>query len=219
MWGNYERKDPLYDIISIRYDRIGIDPVQYAARDRIKRSAVMEKYLQLVSLAKQGDTEAFARLYEEIYENMYRFALYTLRNTADAEDVVSETVVDAFASIQKLRSEKAFRSWIFQILSNKCKDKLREYAKRTSEYTEAMQELSGSAGVEEGVIVRKIFFELSDEERLIIGMHLFCGYKSREIAELLHMNENTVRSKESRGLKKMAGSMGASYYGKEQSSL
>ncbi len=168
---------------------------------------VMENYLQRVKKAKQGDTEAFASLYAEIYENMYRFALYTLRNTADAEDVVSEAVMDAFASISKLRSEDAFKSWIFQILSNKCKDKLREYTRKPVELEDSMEDFHRVAGIEEEAIVRKSFFELPDEERLIIGMHLFCGYKSREIAEILHMNENTVRSKESRGLKKLAGNM------------
>lgn len=167
----------------------------------------MDNYLEKVRRAKQGDTEAFAELYGEIYENMYRFALYTLRNTADAEDVVSEAVMDAFASIRKLRTEEAFKSWIFQILSNKCKDKLREYGKRTEELDEDVMNQHYGDGPEDAAITRKLFFELSDEERLIIGMHLFCGYKSREIAEILHMNENTVRSKESRGLKKMAGKM------------
>lgn len=164
----------------------------------------MENYLMLVKRAKQGDTEAFASLYAEIYENMYRFAFYTLRNTCDAEDVVSEAVMDAFASIRKLRSEEAFKSWIFQILSNKCKDKLREYRKKTYELDDEVSEKQSILGPEDGAIVRKSFFDLEDEERIIIGMHLFCGYKSREIAEILHMNENTVRSKESRGLKKLA---------------
>ncbi|MDE6968361.1 MAG: sigma-70 family RNA polymerase sigma factor, partial [Eubacterium sp.] len=45
--------------------------------------------------------------------------------------------------------------------------------------------------------------ELAPEERMIIAMHVFAGYTSREIAKQLHMNENTVRSKESRALKKM----------------
>lgn len=164
----------------------------------------MENYLELVKRAKRGDIEAFALLYAEIYENMYRFALYTLKNTSDAEDVVSEAVMDAFASIKKLRSEEAFRSWIFRILSNKCKDKLCEYSKKTYELDEFVTENQSVLGPEDGVIVRRSFFDLEDEERIIIGMHLFCGYKSREIAEILHMNENTVRSKESRGLKKLA---------------
>lgn len=167
--------------------------------------------MQQVKRAKQGDTEAFAQLYGEIYENLYRFALYTLRHTADAEDVVSEAVVDAFASIGKLRTEEAFHSWIFRILTNKCKDKLREYCRcrKTEELSETADQTAYWEGPEEAAITRKLFFELADEERLIIGMHLFCGYKTREIAGVLHMNENTVRSKESRGLKKMAEKMEA----------
>ncbi len=81
----------------------------------------MEDYLKLVKAARRGDAQAFAALYEEVYEDMYRFALYTLKNIQDAEDVVSETVTAAFASIKKLRSAVAFHSWIFRILSNKCK--------------------------------------------------------------------------------------------------
>lgn len=163
----------------------------------------MDNYLQLVKKAKRGDAESFAVLYGEIYENMYRFALYTLRNTADAEDVVSDAVTDAYTHIKRLRSEEAFRSWIFRILSNKCKDKLREYVNKTVPLEEQMTEQLKEEGPEQAALVRHTFFELEDEERLIIGMHLFCGYKSAEIADILHMNENTVRSKESRGLKKM----------------
>lgn len=78
-----------------------------------------EKFL--VKKAKYGDTEAFAKLYEKVYKKMYQFALYTLRSEEDAEDVVSETVMDAFASIKSLKKDELFSAWIFQILSNKCK--------------------------------------------------------------------------------------------------
>ena len=43
----------------------------------------------LVKRAKRGDTAAFAELYGPIYKRLYQFALYTLGNTQDAEDVVS----------------------------------------------------------------------------------------------------------------------------------
>ncbi len=164
----------------------------------------MEKEKQLVKKAKKGDSEAFACLYEEIYKDMYRFALYTLGNPEDAKDAVSEAVLSAFSSIKNLKKEEAFRSWIFRILFFKCKDRRREYIDKPLELKEGMPETGFLEGPEEYTLVRRAFFELEQEERLIIGMHLFCGYKSREIAELLHINENTVRSKESRALKKMA---------------
>ena len=122
----------------------------------------MEQYLELVRQAKHGSTDAFASLYQEVYEDLYRFAVYVLQDPADAQDAVSETVTDAFASIGQLRSEQAFRGWIFRILSAKCKRRRKEYTNRTVELS-----------------------------------------TSREIARQLHMNENTVRSRESRALKKM----------------
>ena len=63
--------------------------------------------------------EVFTQKYTEVYRDLYRFACYMLRNPQDAEDVVGETVADAYAGFSNLRSIDAFRSWIFQILSNK----------------------------------------------------------------------------------------------------
>lgn len=163
----------------------------------------MENYLQLVKQAKRGDVESFARLYEQVYQKLYRFALYTLCNREDAEDVASDAVADAFASIGKLRREEAFQGWIFKILGNKCKRKLAEYANRAVELTEAFPEPADTGEFTEALQVRQLFFALPEEDRMIIGLHLFGGYTSREIGNFLQMNENTVRSRESRALKRL----------------
>ena len=164
----------------------------------------MEVNIIEVKKAKRGDASAFAGLYQQIYEDLYRFALYTLKNKNDAEDVVSETVVDAFVSIGRLHQAEKFKGWIFRILYNKCKDKLREYTRKDVELPEDYRELPTEERVEDSAVMRTLFFELGEEERLIISMHLFAGYTSKEIAKLLGINENTVRSKESRALKKLA---------------
>lgn len=147
------------------------------------------------------DQQTFIRLYQEIYRDMYRFALYTLKNTQDAEDVVGDAVADAYESFGKLRSLDSFRPWIFKILSNKCKRKLKEYVFKTAELPDDLK--SSAEDLEEDCQVRQAFGRLSEEERLIISMHIFAGYTSREIGKILHKNENTIRSKESRALKKM----------------
>ncbi len=175
-----------------------------APQDTAECEGLMEFNVMEVKKAKRGDRAAFASLYQQIYRDLYQFAFYTLKNQQDAEDAVSETIVDAFASIGKLRKEEAFKGWIFRILYNKCKDKLREYTKKTTELPEDYSEQVHKDDVEEGAVIRALFFELSEEERMIISMHLFAGYTSKEIAKLLNLNENTVRSKESRGLKRLA---------------
>ena len=72
-------------------------------------------------LAGRGDTAAFSRLYSLVYKDMYRTALYNLRNTHDAADAVSDAVADAFENIGRLKNAEAFKAWIMKILFAKIK--------------------------------------------------------------------------------------------------
>lgn len=156
---------------------------------------------QLVRRAQKGDVHAFSSLYETVYQDLYRFAVYTLQHTQDAEDAVSEAVTDAFAQIASLREASAFRSWIFRILSAKCKRRIRQYANPLSELDEETP--ARETDLHETLDVRRAFSLLPDEDRLILSMNLFAGYTSQEIGEFLGMNANTVRSRQSRALRKM----------------
>lgn len=156
---------------------------------------------QLAQEAKGGSREAFAGLYQATYQDMYRFALYVLKNPEDAQDAVAETVADAYATIGKLRDCEAFKGWIFKILSNKCKRRLKEYTRKTEPLYE--QEGSTQGDMDRDMQVREAFYSLDDEERFIVAMQVFGGYKSKEIGLILHKNHNTVRSRLDRALKKM----------------
>lgn len=151
------------------------------------------------------DASTFAQMYEAIYKDLYRFALCMMKNTQDAEDAVSEAVLAAYENIRKLRNADAFKSWIFTILANTCRKKLRESARKGSQGNEELLLNVPSEQVDYGlaVDVRKAFFILSEEEQTIVGLSVFGGYNSREIGGMLGLKPNTVRSKRSRALDKM----------------
>ena len=157
----------------------------------------MEDFKTDAALAANGDTEAFARLYSAIYKDLYHIALYCLGNTHDACDAVSDTVVDAFTSIGKLRNENAFRQWIMKILSAKIKRKQREYINNKSvEYDE-------SCGLTddfcfESAELQEALGTLDTESRNILSMSAIGGYTTKEIADICKINPSTVRSKLSR---------------------
>lgn len=163
---------------------------------------------ELIRQAKAGDVHAFALLYRSVYKDLYRFALYTLQHPQDAEDVVSETVLDAFAQIRTLREDGAFHSWIFRILSNKCRRRIRDYIDPPVNLDTMTETQAASAHKAEGDLsvqtdVRRAFAALPEDDRLILALNLFAGYSSQEIGEQLDMNPNTVRSRQSRALKKL----------------
>ena len=107
---------------------------------------------ELIRWAKQGDVDAFSRLYAGIYKDLYRFALYTVRHRQDAEDAVSEAVAAAWENIGQLRKEESFRAWIFTILNNCCRKILRRQRKDVVSLTDSIQQGSAQgngSGVQE----------------------------------------------------------------------
>lgn len=151
--------------------------------------------------------EEFTRLYSEIYKDLYRFALYTLDTKEDAEDAVSDAIVDAYASFDKLRDRNSFRSWMFAILSAKCKKRLKIYANKTLELNEEIAETENlvmdESSIEDNLDLKDAMERLNERERLIINMSVIAGYEGLEIAEYLGMNHNTVRTVRRRALDKM----------------
>lgn len=161
----------------------------------------MEQYTELVNLAKQGDIQAFSKLYESCYKDLYRYALYQLGQEEDAKDAVSDTVLAAFEQMGKLREAASFRAWIFRILTNQCKRRKRQYANRTEELPEVLPDRERDTCRE--MDVRRAFASLTEEERTIVSMSVFAGYSSGEIGRMIRKNANTVRSKLSRSMDKM----------------
>ncbi|MDO4313379.1 MAG: sigma-70 family RNA polymerase sigma factor [Eubacteriales bacterium] len=154
------------------------------------------------------DAAKFAGMYEMIYKDLYRFALCMMRNPQDAEDAVSESVVRGYEHVSSLRSEGAFKSWMFTILSNVCRKKLAVMAKQRPvseiEFFEEALDGSGEETMNLSLDVRRAFAVLSEEEQMIVGLSVFGGYQSKEIGKILKLKDGTVRSKRSRALEKMS---------------
>lgn len=169
-------------------------------------------FAEQVKKARAGDADAFAELYSLVYKELYHIALVNLKNQHDASDVVSDTVLEAYSSIKKLRDEKAFKAWIIKILTVKIKNKQKEYIKKR-DYQTDLDDLENSVEQKEsgeinysGLEIMEEFRRLNEEERLILSLSVVSGYTSEEIAKATGLSANTVRSKAARAkikLKKM----------------
>jgi len=158
------------------------------------------EFAQCVKKARAGDADAFAELYSTVYKDLYRIALVNLKNQHDASDVVSDTVLEAFSSIKKLKDEKAFKAWIIKILTVKIKNKQKEYIK-TRNYQEELESVEQEKTDEinyGGLEIMEEFRRLNEEERLVLSLSVVSGYTSEEIAKVTGLSANTVRSKAAR---------------------
>ena len=156
----------------------------------------------------------FSEMYETVYRDLYRYALCLMKNPQEAEDAVSEAVIAAYENIHKLKKEEAFKSWIFTILTNKCKKSLKNALKQPPGRDQHLPEHATAPDYDLAIDVKKAFFVLSEEEQILVGLSVFGGYCSQEIGEMMRLNPNTVRSKRSRALKKMECVLGS--YGEDE---
>jgi len=148
------------------------------------------------------DANTFSKMYESIYKDLYRFAFYMMKHAQDAEDAVSESVISAYENIRKLNNEKAFKSWMFTILANKCKKKLMNITNKELPLESYEAKTEQDMGI--SVDIKKAFLILTEEERLIIALSVFGGYTSNEIGTMQKINASTVRSKRKRAFEKMS---------------
>lgn len=163
----------------------------------------------IVQKAKQGNSQSFTELYDAVAPSLFKLALYTLGNRQDAEDVVSETFIEAFKGIAKLRDEAAFKPWITRILSVRCKRKIGEYVKQRNVYDvddflniiDDKTDISVSS--EDKIAVGNALGTISHEDRQIVMLSALQGYTTKEIAKIMQMPHGTVSSKLYRALKKM----------------
>ncbi len=174
----------------------------------------MDELALLVEKAKAGDSESFAGLYEQVADDLYRMALYTLGNAQDAQDAVAETFMEAYRGLASLRDNTAFRAWILRILSFRCKRKIRQYIKeRGTMDIDELSSLSDDSSPEELGISRadlvRALGQLSAAEREIVLLSVLHGYTTREIAGIVGAPQGTVSSKLHRTLKKLRQQLGA----------
>lgn len=165
--------------------------------------------VKLVEQARQGDRDSFAKVYDSISVDLYKVALYTLGNTHDAEDVVSDAFIEAYKGITKLRDVNSFKSWMMKILSIRCKRKISEYVKNKNTYdieqfiTSLSDETQIDEEISQKVTVIQAMSRLSLQERQIIAFSVLEGYTTKEISSIMGSPQGTVSSKLHRALIKV----------------
>lgn len=156
----------------------------------------------LISKAKKGDPEAFITIIENCKSDMYKISISILKNDADAADAMSEAILKCWSEIGKLKKEKYFKTWLTRILINCCNDIIRKNSHTI--YVDSYETIESMESDFESIDkndINECIESLSDNSRLIMTLYYMQGFKIREIAQMLNLNQNTVKTRLSRARK------------------
>lgn len=148
----------------------------------------------------------FLDLYDQYFDDIYRYIYFKTGNQWDCDDLVSDTFRKAYEKYRTLN--KSPKAWLFAIARNSVTDFYRKkkdiavgddlelyaYPLRFEENLEEKEELN---------CLKKSLSILSKEELEVINLKYFSGLKYEEIGILLGRTEDSVKMKSSRIIKKL----------------
>ena len=179
----------------------------------------MNSYTEAVQKAMKGDQEAYTYLYEKTYTKCFYLARKFLNSEHTAQDIVQDAYVKAFKSLDTLEDPEKFQSWIGTIVSNLSKNELkrRKVTLFSETENEDGQDISDTfvddrVSVQPEVVMdqnettrlmKEIIDTLTDEQRICVTMFYMEQMSVKEMASVLEVSENTVKSRLNYGRQKI----------------
>jgi RNA polymerase sigma factor (sigma-70 family) len=178
--------------------------------DRNLEAVYVDKHYNLVVECKQGSKKACYELYKLYAKAMLNVAFRIVGNIAEAEDVLQEAFVDAFAKLKDFRQDTTFGLWLKQIVVNRSINLLRKRKLDLVDMEgEQLENIADEAYNDDEEIkyqasqVKDAIQQLPEGYRLVISLYLLEGYDHEEISQVLNISENTSRTQFLRAKRKV----------------
>jgi RNA polymerase sigma-70 factor (ECF subfamily) len=179
----------------------------------------------LIQRAQAGDQEALSALVQSQQTYVYSIAMSLMHNPADAADMTQEAFIRLMRSLGTYRGETKFTTWLYRLVTNICLDGLR----RRGQPVDSLDEAPSAAGDdapsvgerladtdrwtqpetelelrESATQVRAALAALPTPQRLALTLHYFEDQRYEDIAEVMNLPLNTVKSHIRRGKERLA---------------
>ena len=174
----------------------------------------------LVARAKR-DSQAFAALYQQYVDPVFRYCAYRLGSHHAAEDATSEIFIKAMRGIHSCRDDRAFRSWLFAIAHNVITDSYRarrpdgpiDGAREIVDLSPSPEDLALAADGDRSV--HALLAHLVPKQARILELRL-AGLTGPEIAEVLGCSLASVKIGQVRGYARLREIVGHSEDGRDR---
>lgn len=173
----------------------------------------MEDDKAFIELARNGDKEAFLRLYDLYFDKIFKFVYYKVGHQEEAEDITQDTFLKAIEGIKNFEGRSKFLSWLMQIAKFTIMDYFRhKYRYKTQELEDYLASFEDnfdfdddSEAVNEKLKedkIKSLLTNLPENYRMVLECRFLENLSLKETAERMHTTLNNVKILQYRALAK-----------------
>jgi len=161
---------------------------------------VQQEEESLVRRAQHRDQEAFAQLYEEHFDKIYRYVTLKIGNATEAEDMTQQVFLNALQSISSFKWRGIpFSAWLFRIAHNQVVDYFRS-KKRTAVPLD--ESLASNNNNPQSIVEQKLDIEqlllatkgLTDAQREVISLRFAGELSIAQVAKAMGKSQGAVKA-------------------------
>jgi RNA polymerase sigma factor (sigma-70 family) len=167
--------------------------------------------IDIIEQCKQNDRSAQLKLYNQYCDGMFAVAMRFVKDSMEAEDIVQEAFIKAFAKLNQYKAEVTFGAWLKRIVINKSIDCLKSKKQHLQELEEVHLKVIDDNYQNEWLVddtitldeIKLAIQKLPDKYRYVVMLYLVEGYDHQEISGILNISEIASRTQLSRGKSKL----------------
>jgi RNA polymerase sigma-70 factor (ECF subfamily) len=168
---------------------------------------------ELVTMAQQGDQQAFETLATLAHPRLYRVALGVLGDAAGADDATQRALVAVWRDLPRLRDADRFDAWSYRLLVRACYAEAKRRPGWLPESAIGEADVPAAPDDYHGVVERdqleRGLAQLSIEHRAVIVLRYMLDLPLDQVADALDMSVGTVNSRLHRALKALRAALDA----------
>ncbi|MFH1398359.1 MAG: RNA polymerase sigma factor [Candidatus Omnitrophota bacterium] len=160
---------------------------------------------EILERAGEGDIQAFEEVYRQTSDFVYILAFKVTRNISDAQEVVQDVFMKIYHSLNGFQFRSAFKTWVYRITVNTAINHYRKAARESKDrldYDGVIETIPDRRSTAEGaiksdnsVLLAELLDKLIPEYKVCLILREIEGLSYQEIAAVLKIPINTVRTR------------------------
>ena len=167
---------------------------------------------ELIDLLKKGDADAFEKVFKTYFKNLHAYALYILKNSESAREVIQQVFYKIWEKRISLNIHTSMKAYLYKSVYNECMLQLKKEKNKeaylsyilkqdTNKLAQGTSEKIETTDLE--IRLQKALNELPEQCRTIFQLNRFEGLKYHEVASQMGLSLKTIENQMGKALKRL----------------